>query len=66
MKDGACGVCRWILPLLLAVTALLLLLVNLGVVTGGFGEWVASWWPLGVLLYAVGGFCPCKSCCKVD
>lgn len=60
-----CTVCRWIAPLVLLVTAVLLLLVNLGVLTGGFATWMTSWWPLGVGLYALSGFCPCKKdeCC---
>lgn len=65
MKEGnTCGVCKWIAPLILAVTALLLLLVQLGTIdpTMAFGMWVAKWWPAGVFLYAVSGFCPCKSC----
>lgn len=61
MGNGMCGVCRWVAPLILAVTALLLLLVNLGVGMGAFGEWIMQWWPAGVLLYALAGFCPCKS-----
>lgn len=67
MKEGLCGVCRWVAPLILAVTALLLLLVgSLGVEMGAFGEFVMKWWPGGVLLYALAGFCPCRSnCCKM-
>lgn len=62
MKDGLCGVCRWIAPAILAVTSLLLLLISLGVDMGGFGVWVMKWWPGGVFLYAIAGFCPCHSC----
>lgn len=62
---GLCAVCRWVAPLILAVTALLLLLVNLEVNMGlTFTEWLMTWWPAGVLLYALAGFCPCRSCCK--
>lgn len=62
---GKCGVCRWIAPGILALTALLLLLVSLGVDLGSFGGWVTKWWPAGVLLYAISGFCPCGDCeCK--
>ncbi|MDA1061278.1 MAG: hypothetical protein O3B47_05840 [bacterium] len=64
MKDGSCCHCRWIAPLILSVTMLLLLLLNLGVSMGGFGEFVANWWPGGVLLYALSGFCPCHKSCK--
>ena len=64
MKEGMCGVCRWVAPLILAATALLLLLVNLGVDMGSVNDWVEKWWPAGMFLYAVSGFCPCRSCCK--
>lgn len=66
MKNGICTTCRWVAPAILAVTALLLLLFDLGVFTGTFAEWVATWWPAGLLLYALAGFCPCRgdSCCK--
>ncbi|MEK7672403.1 MAG: hypothetical protein AAB373_00820 [Patescibacteria group bacterium] len=63
-NEGSCGVCRWIAPLILAVTSLLLLLLNLGVEMGVFGEWVMQWWPAGLFLYAVSGFCPCKGGCS--
>ncbi len=65
MKESKCPACRWVAPAILAVTALALLLVNLGVDLGSFGDWVMKWWPAGVLLYAVSGFCPCGSggCC---
>ena len=62
MKGSKCPVCRWVAPLILALTALALLLVNLGVDLGSLGEWVMKWWPAGVLLYAISGFCPCGSC----
>lgn len=62
MKDGLCGVCRWVAPLILSVTMLLLLLLSLEVSLGSFGEFVTKWWPGGVLLYALAGFCPCRSC----
>lgn len=62
---GKCMVCRWVAPAILALTSLLLLLVNLDVDMGAFGEWVMTWWPAGVLLYAISGFCPCgDSECK--
>jgi len=64
---GLCGICRWVLPLILSLTAFFLLLVNLGALTGDFGNWVARWWPAGLLLFAIGGFCPCPgrkgNCC---
>ncbi|MBI5754144.1 hypothetical protein HZA40_03320 [Candidatus Peregrinibacteria bacterium] len=60
---GKCVACRWIAPLILALTALaLLLVVSLGVDMGGFGIWIMKWWPAGVLLYAISGFCPCGDC----
>ncbi|MBI2634332.1 hypothetical protein HYW82_01515 [Candidatus Peregrinibacteria bacterium] len=62
MSNGLCAVCRWVAPFILLATAGLLLLVNLEVLTGSFATFVGSWWPLGIGLYALAGFCPCHSC----
>ena len=64
MSNGLCTVCRWVAPLILGVTALLLLLVNLGVEMGAFSDFVMKWWPAGILLYAVSGFFSFRGCCK--
>ncbi len=63
MKElGKCVACRWVAPLILAATSLALLLVYLDVNMGAFGEWVLTWWPAGLFLYAISGLCPCGDC----
>ncbi|MBL4693921.1 hypothetical protein JKY72_00960 [Candidatus Gracilibacteria bacterium] len=57
MKD--CSPCKKVLPLLLSLTGLFLLLGNLGVITGGFAEFVMMWWPATLLIMGLAMFCPC-------
>lgn len=65
MSNGLCTVCRWVAPIILLATGVLLLLANLEVLTGAFAGYVDKWWPLGLGLFALAGFCPCRSC-KVE
>lgn len=55
--------CCYLKNIILFVVGLLLLLVNLGVGMGVFGEYVVQWWPAGLVLYAVLGFF-CGGVCK--
>lgn len=64
MKNGTCLNCRYLAPAVLTITALLLLLLDLKIITGPFAQWVAVWWPAGLLLYALMGFCPCRDNCS--
>lgn len=48
-----------VMPLLVALTGLFLLLGNLGVMTGGFSDFVATWWPAVLLLMGLSKLCKC-------
>jgi hypothetical protein len=57
--SGKCCPCRKVGATVSSLTLVLLLLTSLGVITGGFGEFVMTWWPVGLLVHTVGGLCKC-------
>lgn len=60
---GKCP-CSYVKVVVLGVTALLLLLVNLGALTGDLAVFVMKWWPASFVLYALMGLCPGCGCKK--